>query len=154
MSNLVSPSDRHPPDDAYSFNVDIPSVSSNQTENFTIHYPVQEQSLAFATDPTPAPYPSQAFPLDTASQFDWDLPAAAVSRPAFAPALLPVNSGIDSSLNQLPDNHRFVERGLRQSQGYILEHGVQGDTVPPFVNQAPPLQSVRQDEVSQTADNT
>jgi hypothetical protein len=143
----------NPPDDIYSFNVDTLLSSFSQTENFTLHYPVQEQSLASATNPTPATYPFQAFSLDTASQFDWHLPVSAVSQPAFAPALLPVNSGTDSALNQLPENHHSVGSHLRQSQGYIIEHGVQRDSVPPFVNQAPPLQSVHQEEVNQTTDN-
>ncbi|KAF7157004.1 hypothetical protein CNMCM6106_001783 [Aspergillus hiratsukae] len=141
------------PDAVYSFNVDTLLASSSQTENFTLHHPVQESSLPFAADWTATTYPSQDVPLGTASQFDWHLPVSAVSQPAFGAALFPVNSGTDSSLNQLPDTDHVVDSRFRQSQGYIVEHGAQGDSVPPFVNPGRPLQSVDQDQVGQTADN-
>ncbi|GFF52939.1 hypothetical protein IFM51744_07976 [Aspergillus udagawae] len=151
MSSPVPFFYRNPPDDVYSFNFNIASGSSNQAENFSLHYPVQEGSLAFATGRTATTYPPQGIPPDTASQFRWHFPVSTASLPAYTPALLPVNP--ESSLNQLRDNTHSVESRLRQSQGYIIEHGAQGDSIPPFINPVFPLQPIRQDEARQTAGN-
>jgi hypothetical protein len=100
---------------------------------------------AFVTNWTSTAYSLQDVPLDTASQFDWHSPSPAMSQPAYGPAVLPVNPGPEAS--QLQDNQVFVETG--QSQGYIIEHGLQGEAIRPFINQGRPLQSVRGGEVSQ-----
>jgi hypothetical protein len=137
---------RNSPDDAYSFNVNSVSSSSGQNDNFSLHSPVQGVPLAFTTDWIATTSSPQNVPLDTASQFDWHFPLSTMPQPAYGQAVLPVNPGPEAA--QLQDNQLFVETS--QSQGYIVEHSMHGDAIPPPINQSRPLQYVRRGEVSQT----
>lgn len=137
---------RNSPDEAYSFNVNSVSSPSSRSNNFSLHSPVEGEPLAFTTDWIATTSSPQNVPLDTASQFDWHFPLSTMPQPAYGPAVLPVNPGPEAA--QLQDNQLFVETS--QSQGYIIEHSMQGDAIPPSINQSHPLQSVRRGEASQT----
>ncbi|PKX91191.1 uncharacterized protein P174DRAFT_434245 [Aspergillus novofumigatus IBT 16806] len=152
MSSPVLSFYRSAPDDVYSFNVNTGCF--NQTTDFALYYPVQDESLAIAVDRTTTTCPLQDFGLDTASQSDWQMPVPSVSQPGFTSDLLSLNPGAEPFENQLRGDQHIVDRRPRQSQGHINDHGEQGDSIPPLINQSYPPQSVTQNGVCQITGKT
>jgi hypothetical protein len=99
-------------------------------------------------------YPLQDFTIDTAPQSSWHVPVSAVSQPEFTSDSHSLNPGTAPFLHQRRGHQLLMERRSCQSQGSIIEHGEQGDSIPPLINQFHSIQSVNQDGVRQITSKT